>query len=162
MLKKFDFCGFTYLVSENGNIYGKNNKELKQRLNSDGYPVVTLGNKKVKRKVVSIHRIVCENFVDNPYNKPEVNHIDGNKQNNNYKNLEWSTRKEQIQHAFKIGLMTGKLGSANGRSILSEPDAIEIRKMYANNVPIAEIARKFGVGWTTVSHILKGETWKHC
>ena len=116
----------------------------------------------MKRKVVSIHRIVCENFVDNPYNKPEVNHIDGNKQNNNYKNLEWSTRKEQIQHAFKIGLMTGKLGSANGRSILSEPDAIEIRKMYENNVPIAEIARKFGVGWTTVSHILKGETWKHC
>ena len=86
-MKIFECYGLFYKVSKEGKIYGKNDVELIQRLNGDGYPVVTLGDKKLKRKVMSVHRIVALNYVDNPRGKKEVNHIDGNKQNNHYTNI---------------------------------------------------------------------------
>jgi DNA invertase Pin-like site-specific DNA recombinase len=52
-----------------------------------------------------------------------------------------------------------KKGSSNGRAKLSEPDILEIKKLYSDKMGIAAIARKFGVGWTTISHVLKNETW---
>lgn len=71
--------------------------------NDDGYLWVYIQyNKKQYRRPV--HRIVCSLFVDNPDNKPEVNHIDGDKWNNKADNLEWATRTENRNHAIKTGL----------------------------------------------------------
>lgn len=56
------------------------------------------------RKKYAIHRLVAETFIPNPDNKSDVNHIDGNKKNNNVENLEWCTRQENIIHSWKLGL----------------------------------------------------------
>lgn len=71
---------------------------------SDGnYQMVSL-NRDGNKKTFRVHKLVAEHFVPNPNNLPEVNHIDGNKLNCRASNLEWSTRLENEQHAWKLGL----------------------------------------------------------
>ncbi len=67
------------------------------------YPTVDLRNGNGK-KLLLVHRLVANAFIPNPENKPEVNHIDGNKLNNCVENLEWVTRSENLKHAHKTGL----------------------------------------------------------
>ena len=70
-------------------------------INRTGYYAVNLYRYgKVKKYLV--HRLVAKEFVYNPENKPHINHLDGNKLNNNYSNLEWCTRSENVQHAYDI------------------------------------------------------------
>ena len=156
--KNIEIYGIKYDVSDTGLVFGKTG-EISQRLDEDGYPNVTVGSKYIKRTNARVHRLVALCFVENPYNKPEVNHIDGDKQNNNYKNLEWATRREQILHAFKLGLKSVK-GSKNPRAVLSELDAQNIRILFEQGKSKAEIARLYGIGWTTVQHVINKDTWK--
>lgn len=72
--------------------------------NGNGQYVIDILCKKGKRKTVRRHRIVAEAFIPNPCHKPEVNHLDGDKENNAVDNLEWSTKKENIDHSWKTGL----------------------------------------------------------
>jgi hypothetical protein len=77
-------------------------QEIKPRKKNNGYLQVKL-SKEGKRFHLLLHRVVAKTFILNIDNKPEVNHIDGNKENNNLKNLEWVTSSENQKHAFKIG-----------------------------------------------------------
>lgn len=74
------------------------------RSKTSNYLNVLLTDDNGKRKHKNIHRIVAESFIDNPNNKPCVNHKDGNKHNNNVDNLEWVTHSENDIHAFRNGL----------------------------------------------------------
>lgn len=72
-------------------------------LDKKGYEVCSLVKNK-KYKYIKIHRLVAEAFIPNPLNKEQVNHKDGNKQNNCVNNLEWVTNKENYEHSIKTGL----------------------------------------------------------
>lgn len=74
--------------------------ELTPNDNGYGYLRVGIGHGNPQY----IHRLVAESWIPNPYNKPQVNHINGNKKDNNVCNLEWMTPSENEKHAFQIGL----------------------------------------------------------
>ena len=107
-----------YKINEKGEVFSKYKfktnivtddwRPVKQVLDKKvGYYLVTLVNAKTKvRKNRFIHRLLAQAFIPNPLTKPQVNHIDGNKQNNQLVNLEWATCKENSQHAVDIGLST--------------------------------------------------------
>lgn len=104
-----------YLVDDKGNIFSKRfKKKLTPKNNWDGYHRIQIW-KNNKCNMVSWHRVVAETWVPNPDNKPYVNHIDGNKTNNNPSNLEWCTQKENIQHAWEKGLSNYKSLSYLGK-----------------------------------------------
>lgn len=104
-----------YEVSNLGNVKTlKNNKVLKPYISNAKYLLVSL-YKNGKRKHKTIHRLVAEAFIPNIENKTQVNHIDGNKQNNNVKNLEWTSASENLKHAYAIGIK--KVSSKNYTTI---------------------------------------------
>lgn len=83
-----------YILYDDGFIWNISNKRsLEPWIGSKGYNFVTLYNSDGRRNF-RLHRLVAENFVPNPLNKPDVNHRDENKNNNHYTNLEWVTKLE--------------------------------------------------------------------
>ena len=79
-----------YCIDINGNVYNKKdlNKPLCKWIDNVGYYQVIL-YKNGKRQYKRVHKLVAETFLENPNNLPQVNHIDGNKLNNNASNLAW-------------------------------------------------------------------------
>lgn len=111
-----DVSGYeeNYEIDSNGVVYGKERivkkwdgnrlikKNIKsQEISKDGYARVTLFKNGIGKKH-SVHRLVAIAFIDNFNNKSDVNHIDGNKLNNNINNLEWVTKSENIKHSIKF------------------------------------------------------------
>lgn len=94
-----------YEVSSYGRVYSrKRNIVLKPYYDEWKYPRVDLFDANGRRCARSIHRLVAMAFIPNPYNKPEVNHIHGDKDDNRVSELEWATRSENAKHAVVTGL----------------------------------------------------------
>ncbi len=152
-----------YSASTTGLI--KNNVTFKVLLpNKIGdYYGVTLCRSKKDHKVCLIHRLVAMTWIDNPNNKPQVNHIDGNKLNNNYTNLEWVSKSENSIHSFKLGLQKpnksnlGKYGKFAHRkraiNCLSK-DGIFIKKYDT----IKEASDELKISVSSISNCLSGRS----
>lgn len=130
-----------YLVSNFGKVKSfKKNKEsiLKKCKNSNGYYFVNLFKNNIQKKIY-IHRLVGKEFIPNPENKPEINHLNADKSNNQVSNLEWVTPKQNIQHAWQTGLMenTRKAVKNAWKTGLMENTRKNIIKAYeAIKIPI--------------------------
>lgn len=165
-----DIPGFEniYQASNYGNIralhYGCRNKsnsliirKLTPTPNRDnGYLRVNLVTDG-KDKRYYIHRLVATTFIPNPDNKPQVNHIDGDKTNNSVSNLEWVTISENHIHAFNTGLKHKKFGieNANSKPILQyTKDGILIRKWDS----IADASRFYNIDRSSISQCLLGRS----
>jgi hypothetical protein len=91
-----------YAVTSDGEIYSYDLEDfLSPGVNKDGYCCVGL-SKNGQSKTFLVHRLVAQAYIPNPEGKPQVNHIDENKQNNSMFNLEWTTCKENINHGTCI------------------------------------------------------------
>lgn len=113
------------------------------------YPRVTF-----KRVKYLVHRLVAEAFIPNPNNLPCVNHKDGNKLNNNVDNLEWVTRSQNINHAYKNNLIPKMWGSLNPMSSMDDTTRDFIKKEILNTVKsggvLKELAKKLNKPYTTI------------
>ena len=106
-----------YTVTSDGRVINSKGEEKIPHIDKYGYLKTDL-YKDGKRSTKRISRLVAEAFIPNPANKPEVNHKDGNKLNNNVDNLEWATKSENMLHAYRTGLAKphpsyGMLGHKN-------------------------------------------------
>lgn len=97
-------------LRKNGRIDNRKGKQLKPKVDKCGYETIVLTKDGI-RKNYTIHKLVALAYIPNPENKPTINHIDGNKLNNNVSNLEWATYKEQKIHAWNKNLVWKKRNS---------------------------------------------------
>lgn len=140
-----------YEINKDGSIFSKKKGiYLKPQPNGKGYLRVVIG--KQKRFV---HRLVAEKFVPNPDNKPQVNHINGDKTDNRADNLEWVTNQENRNHAINNGLHL--CGEKCSWSKLTEDDVIYIR---SSDEPATSIAKRLGVSVSHVRAVRRGNGWK--
>lgn len=132
--------------------------------NGYGYLHISLYNLNTKKPGREyIHRLVAMEYIANPENKPCVNHIDGNKRNNHYKNLEWATYQENSIHAkdvLKIKYGRHIRGERNHTNKLTEKQVLFILENPDLKTK-KELAKQFGVTQPSIYRIVKGLSWKH-
>lgn len=124
-------------------------KVLRQWSNGFGYLIVAL-SKNGADKTLRVHRLVAQAFIDNPSEKPYINHKDGNPKNNRVDNLEWCTQAENVKHAYDTGLH-------KYRGTLTREQVEYILTSYTPYRHSArKIARELGVNESTVYGVLHG------
>lgn len=133
-------------------------QELSQFIDKSGYPMCTLWRDS-NGKNKTVHRIVAGAFIPNPNNKPQVNHKDGNKENNHVDNLEWVTNSENDLHAFEIGLRTVRRGSKSNLAKLTEEEVLKIREFKESGETQRNIAKIFDISEGSVSQIVNRKRW---
>lgn len=135
----------------------KEAKQISTYIGNTGYIVCTVRDENQICRTLKPHRLFALIFLENPQNLPEVNHINGNKLDNNPKtNLEWCDKLHNMRHAFKSGLMNPCTGVNKPQSKLTEAQVLEI--FYSKETG-RKIAPKYGINFSQVYNIRKGLTW---
>lgn len=136
-----------YTIFEDGSVHsGKLDVTLTQRINSNGYRIVTLDGEQL-----SIHRLIALHFIPNPYQHPQVNHKDGDKGNNHRLNLEWSTVAGNAQHALETGLRKGFVHVDVRRALLQR---------VLDGECVADLAPEVGNHPNTLNKMLRNQAEK--
>lgn len=121
---------------------------LSGSIQSDGYIRVNIRGKSYPK-----HRVVAEAFIDNPENKPFVNHIDGNKQNNQVDNLEWCTQSENVKHAYENNIAPKGLSTYKGK--FTDEEREDIKRCYDTGLfSRRQLAEKYNVSHTCINDII--------
>ena len=157
--------GFSnYIATHDGEILFKDTMiPVRTRLDKDGYPMVTIRNDDRKEVTRFVHRLVAITFIPNPDNKPQVNHINGNKLDSRATNLEWVTNKENFLHAVSTGLNVGYMNHDISKPIVQLKDGIVVHRYSSIND-----VRHYGYDVSNVNKCLKGRsktykgyTWRY-
>lgn len=157
IFKKVTVCD-KYSVSNYGRVRNDVKGTFLTPRNLKGYQRVSLWYNG-KANDHRIHRLVAQAFLPNPENKPEVNHLNGIRNDNRLCNLEWCTGEENSRHRAQT-LNQGDTfkGQNNGNSVLTEDDVLEIRKSSLSKTQLSE---KYKVSTTQIHRILTRKLWTH-
>ena len=137
------------------------NRILKAHKDSTGYFFLRLYRDGIGKNF-GIHRIVANAFIGEKPMGFEINHKDGDKENNYFFNLEYTTRRENILHGYRLGLYPRKYGNNATNAKLSSKNIIFIRKSFGgceHNQP--QLAKMFNVKQSTISSIVLRKSWRH-
>jgi hypothetical protein len=140
-----------YEVSAQGHIRNaKNLKIIKPRKDTDGYLILGLARgAPLKRQDVKVHRVVAQAFLPNPENRPQVNHLNGVRDDPRAANLEWATVSENHLHAYRE---LGREPPAQ-RPVIGTKDGVELRFDSVSK------AARAGFNRSSIQYCLRGE-WK--
>lgn len=153
-----------YMINEYGDLRNRKGELINKQNRADGYSQYQLCKKGI-RKSVKVHRLVAVHFVENPNGYNNVNHIDGDKRNNYYKNLEWCTCKENNQHAWDTGLKTvSSVQRMSAKAIIEEnrrPEKLMKKVTCLQNgltyQSLTEASEKLNVCSSKISAVCKGK-----
>nr|DAK22939.1 MAG TPA: homing endonuclease [Caudoviricetes sp.] len=148
---KYQISSEGFVISTMYNGVKGDTRKLRHNHDKDGYCIITL-NHKDKKYTRKLHRLVAEAFIPNPDNYPEVNHKNGNKDDNNFSNLEWTTTTKNIHHAMNTNLRY----RINSDEYIHEVCML----LEENKLSVPEISEKTGVSTSTIRKILYGQNWK--
>lgn len=153
-----------YSITSNGKVYSYKSGHRQQLKFShkNGYRVVGL-TVHGKTEDHYVHRLVATTFIKNPESYSTVNHIDGDKSNNDVSNLEWCTHKQNMRHAWKTGLLPHPpthYGEDAGSSKLTAEQVIEIRQRHVKGETNVSIAKDFLVHHGTIARVVNNLTWR--
>lgn len=135
------------LVSNKGNVVSYKSgacRPLRVHYANSGYQRVSAGSGSTRHQYV--HRMVAETWLDNPDHLTDVNHINGDKDDNRVENLEWTTRSQNMHHAYRTGLH-------KGRGKVVPIRIVETGEVYESQ---SECARRIGVSQQAISYCLSG------
>ena len=155
-----EFSG-VYEVSDHGRVRRaiggrgtRAGRHTKIVIDAYGYSTAMLSIK-CKKHLRKVHRLVAIEFIPNSDSLPEINHQDGNKQNNVPDNLEWCLHCDNQKHASETGLMAS--GARNGTAKLTAESVLAIRKADKSGVSLAS---QYGVSSATISLVKNRKSWK--
>lgn len=144
-----------------GRKYTYPSKVLSHNINKTNSAHLVHLYKNSKRTAKTVHRLVMEAHCPNTdYSKAEINHKDGNRNNNTVDNLEWCSRLENMQHGFSTGLINNT-GSNHGNSIYNEAQIAHVKRLLNSGLSASHVAILSGVKKGTVEQVRQGKQWKH-
>lgn len=163
----------TYYITVDGRVWTNSRKNgierfMKSHMTKDGY--ISIGLKENgKQKQFRVHRLVAQAFIPNPENKPYINHIDGDRTNNNISNLEWCTQKENVRHSINVlkhwsqsekqSEASRKTGKMNRK--LDFETAEKIRKEYrCGGISSIKLSQKYNLSKPCILRIIHNKSYK--
>lgn len=150
------------IVKDKSNTNRNDLKVLSQHKSVKGYFTTYIYNNRMKGSNQRVHRLVAEAFLEGRSEENNiVNHIDGNKENNHYSNLEWCSILYNNKHAIE-SLGVKRYGEHNGSSKLTESEVLDMRKMFSSGESRESIRKKYkNIHKDTVNSIIARRSWKH-
>jgi len=169
IIDKYEIQGYEglYSITSDGRVWSHRcQKWMSAGDNGKGYKFVHLYLNQSSSRFY-VHRLVASAFLDNPDSLPQVNHIDGVKDNNRVSNLEWSSLRHNMRHAWDEGLcrvwekqVESVTAYNKTKRSLSDEQVRDIRKQHGRGDSARSLARKHGVQSGTVSQIVNGQSYK--
>ena len=151
-----------YYISVRGEVYNRHGDLMKEEILSKGYRRLQLRHCGVSAKIL-VHRLMAETY-HLQGDGSQINHIDGDKSNNNIENMEWVTPSENMLHAYATGLKVPIKGEDHYATNLTEAIVHNICRMLEEGRRIFQILYEldeYHITRAQVKHIKSGKTWKH-